>query len=191
MKNHHAISLIEMLLVLAIVAILITLSIRQFQVYRRHMDVAVVKSDINTIKKALAQYYYTTGCKEGGEFASTNMNPSLASLGLDNLTQGHRPIATAYQASIVKLDQKTKKNQPIYQLKIQLILNSDFSEVRRLWYKKALDASSQNSNVLTWKFLPHLATLLQQPDSAQDLALFKQQQNKKLGVTHSSSYCAH
>jgi prepilin-type N-terminal cleavage/methylation domain-containing protein len=151
--KQNAFTLIEILLVLAIFAVILMMGIKRFSQYREHMQVIAVQSDINQISTALDQYFYVTGCDQSGTFPTDKLNPSLSDLGIDNFV-ARLPLIVGYSAHVIDSKQ-TSASKPIYLLQIIATLNPNLSAAQINWYRQVFNAGQVDANNLIWQTTPN------------------------------------
>jgi type IV pilus assembly protein PilA len=77
LKNNRAFTLIELMIVIAIIGILAAIAIPQFSAYRQRAYVSALKSDANTIANAQEAYYY-----DHSTYAGISANLLVATYGV-------------------------------------------------------------------------------------------------------------
>lgn len=155
-QQQHAISIFELLLVLAIVAVIIFIGFYRYQTQQRLNELAEIQQNIHYIFHAMNQYYrincttqpthdFTISMQD---LAADNLLPQLAKTNLLlPWSDGY-----AYRLSTTYIGQTKDSKQDIYQLNIQAQLNAPLDTME--WYRNKLDAFSYQNNTLTWVSLP-------------------------------------
>ena len=160
-KPHHqqlGVTLLELLMVLAVIAAILFLGINRYQTHKRITELAQVQQNIHYIFAA-ASIYYRTECKTNQTF-NINMSllekakllPPLAHTQLVRKWPGSKFYYHVFAKKLAGKTQKTK--QDIYQLKIQADLNVKPNTID--WYKTKLGAysASASDTKLTWQSMP-------------------------------------
>ena len=202
--KQRGFTLIELLMVLVGMAVILLFSIHRYRIYHRSIEMAGVKNDIKSVQQALNRYYHVEGCDIKGLFPDDKRTPSMTELGLD--VPGRPPIVPiandAYVAKVVKVvdtQKKSKEDKPLYALRVQAKLNTNYTDKEMMWYQQALGAESVSSHTLTWVVLPsntaaapgtRLWILKSEAEQFRKMEN-KLGQNAGLKLDHSSSYCAH
>ncbi len=149
------VTLIEMLFVLAIIAILVTVSIMQYRHYQRKTQLRLVRYDITRIYQALNNYYHQQGCNSDSHFQGAVASDIIKQLGLPSFYASDNPryLIQNYSAQVVLLGQ-TKTDQDIYAFNIKATLNPALSAGQQAWLLKALQAQRLTGGALIWQSLP-------------------------------------
>lgn len=186
-------TLLEALLIIALAAVLVVVSINRYQYYAHQSVTMEVKSDVTSILEALNDYFHQQGCSSNGRFAGTE-NPSITEdLGLIRLAKGRSPLVSEYSVAIMDDGTITQDAKPVYQLQVTATLSEGLSSKALAWYQTALNASllDEQNHELIWQRMP-----TNNIDSANDqfwvlngtLSRFRQWTNGIDG--NAASYCA-
>ena len=156
-KRLQAVTLLELLMVLVVVAAISTLFYRHYLSLQQQTQVAGVQSDVRYIMQALNRYYQHIGCAPDGDFPVDKLQPSLAELGLPAQYQSRPPLITAYKVAILPTGAYTAEPQhkEIYELDVFAVLNSAFSSAQQRWYTHVLNAAGIQGGELYWSSLPN------------------------------------
>lgn len=150
-KRADGITLLEVLLVLILAAVIITVSVRRYYSIQWPAQVAGVQSDVATIMTALNQYFQNTGCRVNGIFNSTNLEPSLTDLGLEDMQRA--PIVKSYAVKIVDSGAKIPSKKPLYQLQVMANVSEALNDNKIAGLKNELNASLENRQLI-WSTIP-------------------------------------
>ncbi len=123
--NKRGFTLLELLLVIAVISGILLLSINRYNQYQKTMTVATIKADIANCFQALNLYYHSQICVNG-IFPTINQDllPVLSGQYLSTpLIQSS--LIDHYQALIVDSGQKTTDNRPVYQLMVKAYFVND------------------------------------------------------------------
>ncbi|MCH9644371.1 MAG: prepilin-type N-terminal cleavage/methylation domain-containing protein [Gammaproteobacteria bacterium] len=196
-------TLVEMLLVTAIAAVLITLGIRHYRFYQQQQHIASLTTKIHTLQWALNRYYHQQGCLRDGTFRG-NLQPDIIRDLLYDVNTGMQGSfvrddwVNSYQASIVDTTRETYLEQPIYKLKLTITLNSGLSDTQVTWLSQKLNANQLQGRELIWTVLPRNTvsepgnSLWVMSASNEQFRQSEQARSKNIiNLTDAHSYCAH
>ena len=202
-KQALGYSLVEMLLVIAIAAVLITLGIRHYRFYQQQRQLATLDSKIHTLQWALNRYFHQQGCFRGGVFRGNyqptiskdllyDINPDIKkSFMPDNWVQ-------AYAVSIVDTLATTGLKQPLYKLQLTITLSPGVDAKQAQWLYQRLQANKMQGQELIWSMLP--GNTISEPGnglwilSASREQFRQSEQDRSQYIIHlqnAYSYCAH
>jgi prepilin-type N-terminal cleavage/methylation domain-containing protein len=160
--HQRALSLLELLLVLAIAGILITVSIRSYRQYEQRSQIARVKNDVAMLYAALSHYYFETGCNsttdaspgqfKGDKTPAINNLPVLT--GVEALPTEERPIVSAFHVAIVDTNTLSAGGKHVYTLQVTADISGD-APLPAARYAMMLHATV-SGNTLAWNLLPSL-----------------------------------
>ncbi len=153
-KNKAGFGLLELLLVIAVMASLLVLSIHRYEQYKQTVFVEAVQSDVALIFQGLSRYYHAQNCVNG-VFPLLNQNLFSILLAQDyvSLNRLQKPSAvTEYQAWVVDSLQRSAQGKPIYQWVVKAVFASD---TYLSSYRKQLDAQAMDltQRSLSWRVL--------------------------------------
>lgn len=148
-------TLLEMLLVLAIAASLITVSVRFYRQYQQRVLLMQVKANVSTLYQALQQYYFATGCD--ATFLGS-LTPAISGLpkntpGVD-LPEAMLPIVSNYSVAIIDTG-KQASGKTIYALRINAVI-SDQAPLSAAQYAALLHAGFVDGQTIAWQLLPSM-----------------------------------
>src|SRR3989344_2139691 len=159
--RHAGFTLLESLLVAALIAVLFLASFARYHQYHSEAQLTAIQNNVSIMMEALNRFYRAQECqtpagvfpyvdedlfarmKEGDYLKSTELKPTS--------------LVTAYEARVTDTGQLTKKDKHIYQLNIIAHFANDQSLGA---YQKALNAGEENTmdQTLTWFKLPSRIT---------------------------------
>lgn len=157
-KQHSGFTLLELLLVLAVVAVVLFLGIGRYQQHKKMADIAVVEQNVNILFDALNTYYYQY-CRQDRDFSSmTNMQQLQQANLLPYLVKTNLVVPGSdgydYQVQATLIGKTMTSGKPIYQLSITAQLNIPNDVQTVTTYQQLLNAKSVAGTRLTWVRLP-------------------------------------
>ena len=175
---------------IAVGAILITVSLRSYIHYQARLEQAEVAYDVQTLFSALNDYYHATPCSEVGDVHGTfptvgsDVYSTLISGGYLKLSALKHPanLVTSFTAEVIDTGQvSTQVEKPIYTFQITATMAPNLTDTQvtqfaNQWHAKKVDATH-----LSWSVLPNHAMHFKSGDAFSALEgsrkLFKQQED--------------
>ena len=194
-------SLLELILVLAIAAVLTALSIRGFQSYSQREDRIQLQGDVQNLFNGLNAYYHATPCAVSPTIPNVSgVFPTVGSDLFATLKSGKyisnvfmpSSVVTQYYAYVMDTG-KTQTisptlSKPIYQLEITADINPNLSATQKNYYANFLDAQLVGTQFV-WTAIPNHGN--QPPQNfwmlENQAQTFKQQQELTTGTTIDNS----
>jgi len=154
-QQQQGVSLLELLLVLAVIAAITFLGINRYQTHKRQTELAQVQQNIQYIFQA-ASVYYRLECKTGKTFqismALLENDKLLPPLAKTKLVKQWPNSSYYYSVSATKIGETEETEQDIYRLAVQADLNVQPNTIG--WYKTRLRAYSASVTTLSWRSMP-------------------------------------
>ena len=189
-------SMLEMLLVIAIIASVLLFSLNRYYYYQRISEAAILQSRILLLQQKLEQYFHNAGCYNDGHF-SGNFNPAL-SVVVGEAKEQFLSSATVsrYTVEIKDSGRINKQKLPIYYLSIKVDFNPTVSLKKIQWYSVRLKANFLLGRQLVLQNMIGQKTLersnsLWIMSSSRDTFRLREQQRSKEKTLSTYSYCAH
>lgn len=148
---ERGIMMVELLLVIAVAAIIIYLGLERYRAYYRSMQFDLVHSDVVAIRNALNRYYDNVPCDANGTWQGALNHDVMDQL---DVADSRVPYVNHYHAFIVESTAVTKDQKPIYQLEVTADINNRYHE-QCSWLGKRLAATRYVGQTLYWVSLPN------------------------------------
>lgn len=161
--KQTGLALLSSMLVAAVMALIITLSIRGYRLYEKGMEVKAIALDVQRIRQIAETYYSTTGCawesgKTGVSYFAGEAEPSWEKVSsvigqTVNFSAGRDPWVSAYSIKVNRESQADDDGgeHAQYHLLVEAKLK-DLSKAELAYLRKKLHASAIDSGArqLTW-----------------------------------------
>lgn len=152
-KQCLGMTMLEMLMVLAVGATILTVSIMRFHFYQQTLTVSRINHHLQLIFSALTNYFHSVGCDNSGVFPNHNED-IYDNLGLT--FNADQPYINHYHAEVVDTGQTNNFHKPIYRFEVSADLNIN-DEEKIAWLAKAAHAKYTTTTPLVWSTLANHA----------------------------------
>jgi Tfp pilus assembly protein PilE len=157
-RNEAGVSLLELMLVIVIAAIIITLSIRYYAIFKKTGEVGLVESNVTQVMEALNIYYYQN-CN----------NPSITATSLPDLYQARlleKKLYNPWGSYFVQIINTTSDtNNPMYVLQVGVTMDNlkkmtpTYALALANYMRGSLNGDpAGDSTTVTWTRLPTHST---------------------------------
>ncbi len=179
-RQQLGFSLLELLLVLAIIAVIILSGLQRYKQYTLDKDLAAIRQNEALLMNALNTYYAKLASNPKTNPAThaniTISNENLQQQNLwpenllsSNLVQDKTPIKDTTTDYIVSVSQPISiapppnlpSDTPYYTYNLQITVTLDpnvLSQQNLAWFAKMLDTTITDNNKLQWQKMPSLST---------------------------------
>lgn len=149
--------IVEMILVIALAAIMILIGLQYYRNYNRLMQLSLVANDIVTIRESLNRFYDHISC-DGNGVLQNNLDVDLITqLDIPNELTARSPYVTGYHAFIIDSGVVTHQQKPVYALEVRAdIAPAYVSIINSLTQRFA--ATHYNGNTIYWVSLSNNST---------------------------------